>query len=157
MQISMPSWLNNMSYEVAYVDNNLLYTLGTPELMNASIDRIKKPADGSRHSQYARLIPKTQVQPIQISGGSLSKIMKALLSLSPNVTDQMLSALPSGSGTAGIVWVKDDNYFEMDCISIDEIIAIKAMVPIIMQVVTPFAMQQAGGSTPSVGTTAPTP
>jgi hypothetical protein len=153
----MLTWLTKMSYELAYVDNDLLYTLGTPELMNASIDRIKKPADGSRHSQYARLIPKTKVQPIQISGGSLSKIMKALLSLSPNVTDQMLSALPSGSGTAGIVWVKDDNYFEMDCISIDEIIAIKAMVPIIMQVVTPFAMQQAGGETPRGGPTAPTP
>jgi hypothetical protein len=157
MQGPMLTWLTKMSYELAYVDNNLLYTLGTPELMNASIDRIKKPADGSRHSQYTRLIPKTKVQPIQISGGSLSKIMKALLSLSPNVTDQMLSALPSGSGTAGIVWVKDDNYFEMNSISIDEIIAIKAMVPIIMQVVTPFAMQQAGGFTPSVGPTAPTP
>jgi hypothetical protein len=159
--IPMPPWLVKMTWEIAYVGDSLLFTMGSPDLMNRSIDRLKTPQTAMQQTpEFTRLISTLKHEPVQTYTMSPARLVRARLALSPAITDEMLAAIPGGTGNvagaAGFAMVKGDNYVDFDRIRIDEIVAIKNLGPMMTQAFMQFVMSQ-GAAMGGIPTQPPAP
>ena len=161
----MPKWLDNLVFEVAYIDDSLLYTVGGPAVMDTAIARMKGQGVPIVQSpRFTGLIPRIKYEPVQAYTMSLAKLIQALLSQFAGTSVTMPATMPVGnSGMAGFALVRGDNYIDFDRVSFDEIVGIKNMMPVIQQAMSQFMMSQAaamgqpvpGAQQPNVAPVAP--
>jgi hypothetical protein len=136
-------WVNNMKFEIAYIDNNMLASFGGPEVMNKLIDRINsKKTIKYPTAEFTKLIPELKQTPVESYTLSLTKLIKALLLMSPDITETMLAGISDTDGIAGYTITKGKDTTSLTRISMTEIIAIKNMIPIIQSTVSSQVQMQ---------------
>lgn len=129
--------LNKLKGEIAYTEDSMIYTIGTPETMNTIIDLLtSKTAITPPSVQFKKLIPDLKTTPIQSYSLSLSKLIRTLLLMSPDIDETMLKESSNTGGIAGYATTEGKDIIGLDRISIDEIIAIRNMASIIQSTLT---------------------
>lgn len=131
MPFMLPEWLKNMKMEMAFSGNDMIYTMGKPEIMNTTIERLKSIGTSIENTPaFKKLIPKLKHKPVALYTFSLVKLAKNLLS--SVMPPEQLAAIPDNSdGIAGYVMVSGDNLVEIERVSLSEIAAIKSAVPML--------------------------
>ena len=123
-----PGMFSSFKGEIAFVDKHLLYSLGPPQVMNATIDRVKQGVGTpAMPALFSRLFRQTSVKPVGYHSLSLVKLLKGLLGLLPTVTPQTLAMVPdSDSGIAGYSFRRQDTLVGVMRIGMSEIASVKA-------------------------------
>ncbi len=133
--------MNKLKSEVAYTKDSMIYTIGSPKTMNTIIDRLtSKTANNTPSAQFKKLIPNPKGRPVASYTLSLSGIIKALLLMSPNVTETMLAGNSTADGIAGYAITNGTDIIALDRISINELVSIKDMTPTIQSTVMSLMM-----------------
>ena len=132
--------LEKMKYEIAYIKNNMLYTIGNQNVMNQLIDRIYSKTIKAPSAQFTKLIPGLKDKPVCFYTLSIAEIIKTVLLMTPDVNETMLTGSSTGNGIAGYATVNDGDIIGLDRISINELIAIRDLAPIIQSTVTKMIM-----------------
>jgi hypothetical protein len=152
-------WLDGIRWEMAVTGNNLIYTLGTPEIMNAAIDRLKAGTGSAvnESAAFKKLFPSTSGNVVEYHTWSLCRTARELLAAIPGVPPAVVAAIPSDSpGMAGYSISKGSNLIGLGRISLAEIKAIIEAVPQLAaalpalqsQLGIPGAMGGPGGAMP---------
>lgn len=131
--VPLPDWLKNLKLEMAFVGNDMIFTMHPPAVMNAAIDRLKNGgARLDRSSLFTGLFPQMSAKPVKVYGLSLVSLIKAALGAIPNANVQMLAMIPdSAGGLGGYSIKKDDNLLGVMRISMSEMTALKNSLPLI--------------------------
>lgn len=127
------NWLKNLKWEMAFVGNDMIFAMNTPEVMNAAIDRLK--TGGARMDKtklFTDLFPQVEGKPIRIYHLSLVKLLKAVLSIVPDANIQILAMIPSDAGgVGGYCITRGEDLLGITRISFSELTALKNAVPMI--------------------------
>ena len=138
-------WMEAMRWEMAFVGNDLVYTVGEPEIMDAALDRLKAGGTSITETEmFTGLFPKTKGTIVEAHTLSLCSTLKSLLGLIPGVDPAALAAIPDNTpGMAGYALTKGGNLIGMDRISLGEITALMQAIPTLGTSMGPV-MQQLG-------------
>ncbi len=138
-------WMEGLRYEMAFVEDHLVYTCGAPEIMDAALNRLKEggtPVDKS--AAFTELFPAAKGNIVEVHTLSLCGIVKGLLGVIPGIPESVLAAIPDRTGgVAGYSISRGSNLISFDRISFDEIKAIQEAVPA-MAGALPGLMEQFG-------------
>ena len=135
---------SEFNYEIAYVDDLAVMTMGDANVMNQALAALKKPGDSILSSgMFATLFPKPDQKPARITNVSLVNYVKMILSFMPFGNEQMLQMIqPSNSGLSGYAYTKGRIHHGAWKIGFSELQTLKGVIPMLMM----GAMQQQGGA-----------
>ncbi len=145
MPMTSMKWMEGLRWEMAFVDDHLMYTCGAAEIMDAALDRLK--AGGTRvdeTSAFTTLFPSIKGNVVEVHTLSLCRTLKGLLSMIPGIDPSVLEVIPDDTaGMAGYSMAKGGNLISIDRISLGEITAIQKAIPALAGTL-PALMQQFG-------------
>ncbi|MFO7536364.1 MAG: hypothetical protein R6X19_11925 [Kiritimatiellia bacterium] len=141
--LPMADFIGKMRWEAAYAGNEMIYVMGSPELMNSAIDRLSAtngvPVTSNR--SFTRVFPQMRKPPASVYTVSLVKLAKKGLALLPDADPALLASIPEGTGgMAGYSTIKGDNLLSADRIMLDEIEGLKIALPMIKNILMPLFM-----------------
>ncbi|MCE9614667.1 MAG: hypothetical protein K8T26_10355 [Lentisphaerae bacterium] len=146
--LGAPSFLSqwtNMLYEVAFAGDVCVLTMGDQGQMDAALDRLQAPGGSILDSKmFQGLFPSEPAagQAVQVANLSLVEYAKMILGMLPGVNTQMLEMFPATqSGLSGYAIAEGLSQRGVVKIGMDEIVALKSMVPFVMM----SAMSAGGG------------
>ncbi len=141
--------MSRMKWESAFVGNNMIYALGHPDLMNAAIDRlsVSDAVPVTSAPSFARVFPQVKGTPACVYAVSLVKLAKKGMALVPGVDPAQLAAIPDRTGgMAGYVTINGDNLLLTDRIMLDEIEGLKAVLPMLGNILPALLTPQRSSS-----------
>ncbi len=137
-----PLLLSKLNGEVAYINNDMVYALGGQDVMNTVIDRMLSTSTESDSAQFTELLPAAGGKVVQAYIMHPAEIIKSALSLIPGVDSTMFAGMSQKTGgVAGYIVTNGKDITGIDRISIDEIIAIKHLIPIMRSLAMGAASQ----------------
>ena len=94
-------WMENFGWEMAFVGRKMIYTIGKPGIMDATIDSVKAKTTHARVDQsgiFADLFSTTRGEPVSMFYVAPTKLLRAILASIPNAQSDLLPASPTGTG-----------------------------------------------------------
>ena len=129
MMAAMPGMnvLKNFKWEVAVAGKNLIYVLGQPGAMDATIDRLKTGGTPITELEpFATLIPNPQGEPVDYFSMGIMSTIKSCLSAVPGMDAATLAQLPdSTGGLAGYSVRRGETLLNLSRLSYDELNLLK--------------------------------
>ncbi|MDA0577582.1 MAG: hypothetical protein O3B24_05730, partial [Verrucomicrobia bacterium] len=128
--------LTNMVYEVAFVGDVGVVTMGGAELMNGSLDRLASPGTSITERPLIRSMfgnDPNLAKATDVATFSLVDYMKFIVSMMPGVDASMLEMIPaSGSGIGAYSVAEGNTEVSVMKLGIAEIVTLKSMAPMMM-------------------------
>jgi len=139
----MPSWMDGMTWEMAFVGDDMLYTMGRRQLMNKAIDSLAKGGTSiDKSDRFRKLFPEYEGGAVGVYTASLSGLLKDFLGGIDGISPELLALIPDETGgIAGYSMVNEKK--ELVCLerySLDEIGALSKAMPALMS----FGTQMSG-------------
>lgn len=133
LAMPMPEWIDDMKWEMAFSGNNVIYTMGKPEVMNAALDGLGGPGKSiAKSGSFAKLFPQTKGTVVEFHTLSISGLIREVLAMLPDMDQAALATIAKDSeGIAGYTQAAKGNLIGVDRISFSEIKAIMGAVPAI--------------------------
>ena len=150
MPTASMKWMEGLRWEMAFVDDHLMYTCGAEEIMNTSLDRLKAGGTAlDKTDIFTGLFPSIKGNVVEVHSLSLCRTLKGLLSIIPGIKPSVLAVIPENTpGIAGYSMAKGGNLIGIDRVSLGEIQAIQKVIPALAETL-PVLMQQFGIPVPT--------
>jgi len=92
-------WFTDMKYELAYVDNHLVYTVGSSKVMDDVIDALKSGGgtSASQDADFRALLPDLTAAATDASWIKILDLVKMFMKALPEVPAEVMDGLPATS------------------------------------------------------------
>lgn len=140
-------FFRELKSEIAFWDNNnLISVIGTSELTDKFIDRVKGGGGAklTDSSVFKSLFPQFKGDVVAAYYVSPVRLIKTILNSLPSINPMLMSQLPvTQSGIAGYSIVKDKSLLKCTRIDVNELKALKDVVPVAFMIATQASLKHA--------------